>query len=145
MKSIVLSCFPNNEEEFLILIPFLMSYRSYCPGLAWYATDAFGSPICLLLWEKLVFKDFLISSMNDACGSLESLMLYWAGPGPILSPVIAMFGMYSLAYSLNLPLKIVSLFYFSNRPPIVTSLKLYWHERGLCSLLRTLEGSCGVT
>ena len=62
----VLSFLPNITDEFLILIPFLMFYRSYCPGLAWYATDAFGSPIFLLLIEKLVFKDFLKSSLNEA-------------------------------------------------------------------------------
>ena len=69
-------------------------------------------------------------------------MLYFAGPGPYFSPVIAMSGMNSFSYNLNLPLNIVSLLAFSKVP---MSLKVCWLDNGLLSWVRTLAGSWGVT
>ena len=57
-------------------------------------------------------------------------MLYFAGPGPYFSPVIAMSGMNSFSYNLNLPLNIVSLLAFSKVP---MSLKVCWLDNGLLS------------
>ena len=79
----------------------------FCLGSWWYCPGAaqlgFGSP----MWRRDFGK--LLAFLGTG---RKSRMFTVAGPGPILSPAIAMSRVNSFSYSLNFPLKIVFRFYF---------------------------------